>query len=144
MPVNEDRFLEREADYKPRKSSTPKDFSRPKKQPRVATNSAPVKDKPASLEERLQKEIVTPQVARTDVRDVQTAIPDEFRKTQQNLAQALAAQAAGQGPSLAQQQLKQGSDRALSQQLAMAAQARTPAQGALAQRLAMRQAGEQQ
>jgi hypothetical protein len=108
------------------------------------TNIDPSAKKQADLEKRLQREITAPTVARSDVRDVQTNIPGEFRQTQRNLAQALEAQARGEGPSLAQQQLKMGSDRALSQQLAMAAQARTPAQGALAQRLAMRQAGEQQ
>lgn len=75
---------------------------------------------------------------------VQANIPGEFRQTQLDLVAALEAQSRGEGQSIAQGQLKMASDRALSQQLALAAQSRTPAQGALAQRLASRQAGEQQ
>ncbi len=50
----------------------------------------------------------------------------QFRNQQQTLAQQLAAQANGQGPSLAQGQLKQATDRNLAQALAMGANQRGP------------------
>lgn len=57
---------------------------------------------------------------------IDTAPQAEFRQGQANLAAALAAQARGEGPSLAQGQLKQATDRNLAQALAMQASQRGP------------------
>src|SRR5688572_8817427 len=62
-----------------------------------------------------------------------------FRNAQSDLVSRLQAMASGSGPSLAQEQLRQGVDRATSQQYAMAAGARGNA--GLAQRNAMNTAG---
>ena len=59
----------------------------------------------------------------------------QFRSAQTDLMSALAAQAAGQGQSLAQLQLQRGGDQAISQQMALAASARG-GNPALAQRQA--------
>lgn len=59
-----------------------------------------------------------------------------FRQGQQDLVSALQAQSSGQGPSLAQMQLQQGTDQALAAQAAQAASARG-VDPALAQRLAL-------
>lgn len=63
----------------------------------------------------------------------------DFRGDQRDLVSRLQAMASGKGPSLAQEQLRQGVDRATSQQYAMAAGARGNA--GLAQRNAMNAAG---
>lgn len=63
----------------------------------------------------------------------------DFRGDQRDLVSRLQALASGRGPSLAQEQLRQGVDRATSQQYAMAAGARGNA--GLAQRNAMNAAG---
>lgn len=71
--------------------------------------------------------------------DAAQAGVSDFRGDQRDLVSRLQALASGQGPSLAQEQLKQGVDRATNQQYAMAAGAR--GNPALAQRNAMNMAG---
>lgn len=80
------------------------------------------------------------QMRREDVRDVQSGQLglSEFRGTQAELAAALQAQARGEAPSIAEMQAKRTGERALAQQLAMAAGA-TGSQAALARRTAARQ-----
>jgi len=62
-------------------------------------------------------------------------VDPEFRKYQQDLANQLAAQARGEGPSLAQTQLQQATDRTMAQSLG-AIKAGMGSQGALAARTA--------
>ena len=64
-----------------------------------------------------------------------------FRQSQSDLAEALARQARGEGPSLAEMQLRQATDRGIAQQQALA-QSAAPGQAAMAQRLAAQQAGQ--
>jgi hypothetical protein len=66
----------------------------------------------------------------------------DFRADQRDLVGRLQAMASGKGPSLAQEQLRQGVDRATNQQYAMAAGARGNA--GMAQRNAMNNAGMMQ
>lgn len=84
-------------------------------------------------------------IARSDVQDVAGGPADasqqaQFRGQQQSLAQQLAAQSRGEGPSAAGMQLKQATDRNLAQQLAMQAGATGP-QAAAARRQSVQQAG---
>jgi hypothetical protein len=68
---------------------------------------------------------------------------DEFRSQQMDFAKQLAAQSRGEGPSLAQQQLKQATDQNLASQMAAAASQRG-VQGGLGQRLVAQQAANTQ
>lgn len=83
---------------------------------------------------------VAAQMDRSQIGNVQAGQlgTSEFRGTQQDLVAALQAQAAGQAPSIAEMQAKRAGERALAQQLAMAAGA-TGGQAALARRTAARQ-----
>lgn len=60
---------------------------------------------------------------------IQQGAQDQFRNQQQTLAQALLAQSQGQGPSLAQSQLQQATDRNLQQALALQASQRCASAG---------------
>lgn len=66
---------------------------------------------------------------------MQANVDPEFRKYQQDLAAQLSAQARGEGPSLAQMQLQQATDRTMAQSLG-AIKAGMGSQGALAARTA--------
>lgn len=66
---------------------------------------------------------------------MQANVDPEFRKYQQDLATQLSAQARGEGPSLAQMQLQQATDRTMAQSLG-AIKAGMGSQGALAARTA--------
>jgi hypothetical protein len=85
------------------------------------------------------REALAAQLKRSDIADIQAGkiAPSEFRGTQQELLQALQAQAAGTAPSIAEMQAKRSGERALAQQLAMAAGA-TGSQASLARRQAAR------
>lgn len=63
-------------------------------------------------------------VATSDAANINKAPQEQFRNQEMSLASALQAQAAGQGPSLAQSQLQQGTDRNIAQALAMQASMR--------------------
>jgi hypothetical protein len=64
---------------------------------------------------------------------------DQFRGQQMNLAQALTAQANGQGPSLAQMQLQQATDKNLAQSMALGQSLGGAQAAGLAQRQVMQQ-----
>ncbi len=70
------------------------------------------------------------------------ATPDQFRNAQVGLMGQLQDQAAGRGPSLAQSQLRQGTDRNLAQLMAVQAARRGGSQGALGQRQLMQAQGD--
>jgi hypothetical protein len=74
---------------------------------------------------------------------IATGPQDQMRGYQSNLAAQLAAQAAGQGPSLAQAQLQAGTDRALQSQMAALGSQRGMNSG-LGARLAAQGAGDMQ
>jgi hypothetical protein len=92
------------------------------------------------LEQRAEA-TVDPLKQRAGMGEADIAAPStEFRGTQQSLAQALQARAAGKAPSAAEMQLREAQERALKQSAAMAAGDRTP--GGL--RRAQTQLAEQQ
>lgn len=74
---------------------------------------------------------------------INMAPQDQFRQQQLSVAQRLAAQAQGQGPSIANEQMKQGQEAAMAQQFAQLASARGGASPALA-RAAMQNNAAQQ
>lgn len=68
-----------------------------------------------------RQNVATPQA---QAAQIQMAQQNQFRNQQMNLANQLQQQAAGQGPSLAQSQLRQATDRNIAQSMAMAASQR--------------------
>jgi hypothetical protein len=73
--------------------------------------------------------------------EVNTAAQSPFRQAQLNLVNQLAGQAAGNGPSIAQQQFKMAADQNAAQQFALANSMRGPNQAAVA-RTAINQAAD--
>lgn len=102
------------------------------------TDNEDLKKRQAEFQRQLQ-EIQARKAQQVAAAQINTGPQDQFRNAQLGLVSQLQQQAAGQGPSLADMQLRQGADRNLSNAIAMQASQR----GGMAGGLAMRNIAQQ-